>query len=65
MTIPTATYKPQDLEDLFQKIDYYLAHEDERLAIRNAAFEHVKRHDTYTQRLQEVLRVVFGDTQIP
>ena len=58
LTIPTATYKPQDIGDLIQKIDYYLAHEEERLQIRDAAFEHVKKNDTYTQRLQEVLRVI-------
>ena len=58
ITIPTALYKPQDMGDLIQKIDYYLAHDDERLQIRDAAFEHVKQNDTYTQRLQEVLRVI-------
>lgn len=58
MTIPTATYNPQDIGDLIQKIDYYLAHEQERLQIRDAAFEHVKAHDTYTHRLSEVLRVI-------
>ena len=58
ITIPTALYKPQDMGDLIQKIDYYLAHDDERLQIRDAAFEHVKKNDTYTQRLQEVLRVI-------
>lgn len=58
MTIPTATYNPQDVKDLIEKIDYYLAHADEREAIRTTAFEHVKAHDTYTHRLQEVLRVI-------
>jgi len=58
MTIPTATYEPQNIKDLIEKIDYYLAHEDERFAIRDAAFEHVKNHDTYTHRLTEVLRIM-------
>jgi hypothetical protein len=58
MTIPTATYNPQDFADLVAKIDYYLAHEDERVAIRDAAFEHVKANDTYTNRLSEVLQVM-------
>ena len=58
MTIPTATYKPQDIGDLIHKIDYYLAHEEERLATRDRAFEHVKNNDTYTHRLAEVLRIL-------
>jgi hypothetical protein len=58
MTIPTATYAPKSLPDLFDKIDYYLAHPEERNVVRDRAFEHVKLHDTYTNRLQEVLRVI-------
>jgi hypothetical protein len=58
MTIPTATYEPQNSRDLFEKIDYYLAHEEERLKIRDAAFEHVRAYDTYTNRLQEIVRVI-------
>jgi len=58
MTIPTATYEPKNLADLYDKIDYYLVHEDERIAIRDAAFEHVKNHDTYTHRLKEILKVL-------
>jgi hypothetical protein len=58
MTIPTATYEPQNLDDLIAKIDYYLAHEAEREEIRKRCFEHVKAHDTYTHRLQEVLQVM-------
>ena len=58
MTIPTATYEPQNTRDLIQKIDYFLAHEEERQAIRDAAFEHVRTNDTYTNRLQEIVRVL-------
>jgi hypothetical protein len=58
MTIPTATYEPQNLVDLYNKIAYYINHPQEREAIRDAAFEHVKKHDTYTNRLQEILRVM-------
>ena len=58
MTIPTATYEPQNINDLFAKIEYYLAHESERNTIRDQAFEYVKTHDTYTHRLAEVLRVI-------
>jgi len=58
MTIPTATYEPQNVGDLIAKIDYYLGHVVEREEIRKRCFEHVKAHDTYTHRLQEVLKVM-------
>lgn len=54
------TYKPQDLVDLYSKIDYFLdpAHENERILRRNESHEWVKKNGTYTQRLHEVLRVI-------
>lgn len=58
ITIPTALYKPQDVNDLIENIDYWLANEKQRREIQDIAFEHVKQHDTYTQRLQEVLKVI-------
>jgi len=58
MTIPVVTYKPQDIDDLFDKIDYYITRDAEREAIRKEQFRWVKEHDTYTQRLQEVLKVM-------
>lgn len=58
MTIPTATYEPQNLVDIYNKVAYYLNHPQEREAIRDAAFEHVRKFDTYTNRLQEILRVM-------
>jgi hypothetical protein len=58
MTIPTATYEPQNIDDLFSAIDNYLEDVHAREEIRHKAFEHVKQYDTYTQRLQEVLRVM-------
>lgn len=60
MTIPTATYKPQNVDDLIAKIDYYLANENERLAIQDAAFNYVRQHDTYSQRLAFILEKIFG-----
>jgi hypothetical protein len=57
-TIPTATYIPQCLPDLFKKVDYYLDHPEKREVIRKRCFEHVKKFDTYTVRLQEILRVM-------
>lgn len=58
MTIPVATYEPQNLDDLFKQVDYYLAHGDEREEIRLKCHEHVKAHDTYTNRLQTILEVM-------
>lgn len=52
------TYKPQDLRDLYAKIDYFLdpAHEQERLERRDTAFEWVKQNGTYTQRMEFIVR---------
>lgn len=54
-------YKHGDLDDLKQKIDYYLAHPDEREAIRQAGFERTKRDHTYVQRWQQILETVEKD----
>jgi hypothetical protein len=58
MTIPTVTYEPQNIDDLISKIDAYLEFEPQRYRIRDECFEHVKKNDTYTQRLREILRVI-------
>ncbi len=52
------TYKPQDLNDLISKINYWLDddHQSERIRRRNEAHEYVKRNCTYTQRMIELLR---------
>ena len=54
------TYKPQDVDDLIHKIDYYLdiGHEAERLERRNTAFEWVRKNGTYTNRMQTILEVM-------
>jgi len=52
------TYEYGNLEDLFAKIDYYLAHDEEREAIRKAGFEHVKNNYTYKQRCQKLLEMI-------
>lgn len=48
-------YKHGDFDDLKEKIDYYLAHEEEREAIRKAGFERTKRDHTYVNRWQFIL----------
>lgn len=53
-------YEHGNLEDLKEKIDYYLAHHSEREAIRQAGFERTKRDHTYVKRWGEILRVVNG-----
>ena len=57
-TIPgLATYKPQDLNDLYTQVDYFLdpVHEKERIDRRNTAHEWVKKNGTYTNRLRFIL----------
>jgi len=49
-------FKFGDFEDLKQKIDYYLEHDDEREAIRQAGHEHVKKNHTYTNRWQQIIK---------
>lgn len=51
-------YKHGDLQDLREKIDYYLEHDDEREKIRLAGQELTKSKHTYTQRWQEILDTV-------
>lgn len=59
LTIPgLVTYDPGNLSDLADRIDYYLAHGDEREKLRDAAMGWVRDHDTYTNRAKEILRVV-------
>lgn len=62
ITIPTATYKPQDVDDLIAKVDYYLENEKERLEVQEAAFNHTRLHDTYSQRLSFILETIFGQS---
>ena len=54
------TYKPQDIDDLNSKIDYFLdsAHEAERVERRDTAHEWVKKNATYTNRLASILQAM-------
>ena len=47
-----------DDEDLFSKIDYYLAHESERAAIADAGRRRTRSEHTYAHRAQAVLDTV-------
>lgn len=42
-------------EDLLGKIDYYLAHEDERLQITENGFKKVAQNHTYKHRIAEII----------
>lgn len=46
-------------------IDYYLEHDDEREAIRRAGHERTKRENTYTQRMQQMLDIIFPAGALP
>lgn len=43
-------------EDMFQKIDYYLEHREEREAIRKTGYEKTRAKYTYTHRVAELLK---------
>lgn len=53
-----AEYNPQDLNDLKETIDYYLAHDAERIAMQRTATAHVRTYHTYTQRVRTILETV-------
>jgi spore maturation protein CgeB len=46
------TYR--DLDDLTQKVQYYLKHNSEREALTQRAQEHVYAHHTYAVRWQQL-----------
>lgn len=49
-------FKYGDTKSLHEKIDYYLAHPEERKRIADAAFEHTKKHHTVRHRCEELLK---------
>ena len=53
-----ATYV--SLGELHEKIDYYLAHPEERGRIARQGYEHVRAHHTYVQRAQQILKQLQG-----
>lgn len=56
------TYKYGDFEYLAYLIDYFIANEDERLAIRDRGHERTKKDHTYTNRMQFILNTVFNES---
>ena len=57
------TYDWHNWADLFNKIDWLIDHNEERIAMRNAAAERVKREHTYKTRLKNALDVVLRDAK--
>lgn len=57
--VPLATYKPQDLDDLSKKIDYWIPRDAERRQKVLQSAEHIRRHDTWTVRMAEILAKVY------
>ena len=52
------TWPLEDWATLAEKIDYYLAHPDEREKIARAGREHVMRHHTYTRRMADLIEAL-------
>jgi spore maturation protein CgeB len=48
------------LEELDEKVDYYLSHEKERTEIAKNGYEYVKAHHTYPIRLSQMLQLAFA-----
>lgn len=59
--IGVASYKHGDLQDLKDCIDYYLEQDKLREKMRHDGFEWVKAHETYTDRSQEMLDIIFNE----
>jgi len=51
-------YETGNWQDMKDKIDYYLAHDEEREKLRRAAFEITKKNHTYTVRFKHLLEVI-------
>lgn len=54
-----AHYQAGNLDSLSEAIEYWLSHDSERENMRRQGFEHVRTHETYTHRAQQILDTVF------
>jgi spore maturation protein CgeB len=57
-------YEAQSLVSLKEKIDYYLEHSFEREEMRETGFNWVKDHETYTNRTEEMMKVIFPEAKL-
>ena len=52
----------ESMEELEQKIQYYLTHEDERIEMAINGYEKVAKFHTYERRLTEMIRILSRET---
>jgi spore maturation protein CgeB len=50
-----------DVDDLIEKIRYYLRQDEEREAITEAGYQKALSKHTYAQRFTEIVNHIFGD----
>lgn len=50
-----------DLDELQEKVKYYLKHEDKRIRIAMNGYKKVKKEHTYEARLKMLLKEIFDD----
>ena len=51
----------ESLQDLKEKCEYYLAHDDERKTIAESGYRKVRDYHTCTERIKEMLRLMTGE----
>jgi Glycosyl transferases group 1 len=61
LNIPLPTFEPENLEDLRHRIDFWLQEEKMRKTAQKKCAEHVRRYDTWTVRMKEILGKVLHD----
>lgn len=54
-------YQAGDLQDLKREIDYMLEHDELREQGREEGFNWVREHETYTNRAQEMMKIIFPE----
>lgn len=52
-----------DLEDLTQKVEWYLRHDEERAAIARAGCRKVKERFSMRERLKDMLKIIAEDLE--
>lgn len=58
-------YEYNNWDQLKEKIDYYLTHDEEREKIRKAGFENVKANCTYHNRMEKMLSLISDADDVP
>ena len=52
----------ETVDDLRKKIKYYLANEEERLAVASHGYETVRKNHTYERRIREMMNIILLDS---